>query len=60
MINLKQGSWQKCDSLINLKTKKIVIFETYYVDGMFKYRNNNQNNIIGRIEKFKKGNQKDS
>jgi len=54
MIDLKQGNWIVGDKLINLKTKKTVIFETYYVNGMFKYRNNNQKNIIGRTNRFEK------
>lgn len=54
MIDLNQGDLKEGDKLINLKTKKIVTFEVYYVRGMFKYRNDNQKNIIGRIERFEK------
>lgn len=53
MINLNQGPWKKGDKLVNLKTKKVVKFETYYVEGLFKYQNDNQRDIIGRIERFR-------
>jgi len=46
--------FEKGDILINKKTKKEVIFESYYVTGMLKYSNESQNNIIGYINRFEK------
>jgi len=60
MIKLYQGNWKKGNKLRNKKTNKIVRFDTYYVDGLFKYTNENQSNIIGWIKRFEEANIKDT
>ena len=49
---IEQYVFIKGNKLRNRKTNKIVEFESYYVSGMIKYKNESQSGIIGWIKRF--------